>query len=131
MNWKHKDRFNNDIVCVNNFVTVKLAQEHKTREIGFYNSMGNFIKGHPNALSSTKHKFIKLNGYGVNYHVVERLENGDNKVVFITDEGIFFITKDQILKGDIKQFSRQGYELQYIIPLSQMKRIELSKVCKN
>lgn len=128
MNWKHRDRFNNDITCVNNFVTVKLAQEHKTREIGFYNPMGNFIKGYPNPLSSTKHKFQKGNGYGVNYHVVERLQNPDNKVVFITEEGCFAITKEKILKGDIKQFSRQGFELQYIIPITEMTKVERAKI---
>jgi hypothetical protein len=124
MNWKHTDKLGNEVVCIDKVVCIKLAQEKKIRGIGFYNVNDNFIKGCPNALNPSKHKFKTNNGYGVNYWVVDRLPNKDNKVIFITEEGNYYITKEKILecKG-VKQFSKQGFELQYIIPLSEMEVI--------
>ena len=122
MNWTHQDRWENLVVCEDGVVTVKLKGEHKTRFIGSYNIHGHFLKGYPNPLSKDKHKFHKNNGYGVNYWVVERLESDDKKVFFITEEGTFWITKKEIKLGKVLCFSKQGFELQYIIPLNLMHR---------
>ena len=123
--WNWVDSFNNKIKCVNGVVKVCLYSESTFKEIGFYNSKGNFIKGYPNPLDSVRHKFHKLNGYGVNYWAVEHLDGDDKVVVFITQEGNYYIQKSDIknMRG-IKQFSKQGYELQHVIPLSMMTRIK-------
>lgn len=125
--WRHIDKYGNITKCVEDYVFLKLAEHEKVRRIGFYNTNGNFIKGAENTLSSKKHKFKKLNGYGVNYHVVQHLEDGA-KVVFITDEGCFYIRKEDILSDEIKQFSKQGFELQYIIPVYKMTPVLIQKI---
>ncbi len=67
--------------------------------------------------------FIKYTGWGVNWIVINRMED-DKYILLFTDKGVFRITKKEAVESkSCKLFSKQGFELQHIIPENLFKKV--------
>ena len=119
--FEDKDIHGNVVICKNDTVYLELANKKKARIIGHFQDSGNFVK---NNLVAAKHKFRMNDGWGVNWIVVDKMKE-DDCILFYTDVGNFFISKYEILKeSSVLKFSKQGYELQHIIPQKIMSELD-------
>lgn len=115
-----EDKFGNTISVKNNCVMLTLFGRNEIKNIGFI-AGDNYIKGTPNLLEWNRHRFKKANAWGVNYVIVQALQDSA-KVIIHTDRGNYECSKGAIIKSGCMMFSRAGYELQYMVPIDLWKR---------
>ena len=124
MNFEHTDNLNNKITCIGGKVIVKLANEKYTRRIGIISREGDYIKGYPNKLNPKKHKFRINDGWGVNYNVVQKLNDEAYIYLHTINKSLRIKVSDiKTNKDSIKKFAKKGFEIQYIIPENLWEKI--------
>lgn len=120
-NFESTDSNGNKIYCEDKEVYLVLSGRKRERNIGTFDKDGNFIKGLKRPLLEYKHKFRKNDGWGVNWNIVN-IMNDDREVKIITLNKRLSIKVADIKKSNnVLQFSKQGFEVQYIIPESEFK----------
>jgi len=120
-NFVSTDKNGNVLTVKDDNLSLKMASG-KSKQIGLYKN-GNYYKGVPKALQESKHKFRKCGangGWGISYLALQYMDS-DKGVFIYTDHGKYFVSKKTIITHkNIKHFSKQGYELQYIVPQELM-----------
>lgn len=101
-------------------ILLKLKGENRARHIGNIRVMRGDIKYYYKGFNSKKHIFRKNNSIGVNWYILNKMDN--KGILVFTDENKkeYKITKEKAKEvGSFLFFKSQGFERQFFIPLNE------------
>lgn len=97
---------------------LKLRQRNEKRFIGWYEQETSTFHTKRTEL----HVFKSFNGFGFNYNLIK---NAKFKFVAVHYEGdIYFITTEDIKKGEVLSYKKEGYELQIFAKLDSFYKFD-------